>query len=110
MATFDKAIAIAGGHSQLVSLKAYALAKAGRREEALAIVRDIEKFGERKPAPSHNLAIAWTALGDHDRAFYWLERAYRDRLYLLRWVAVGPGFEPLRSDPRYADLMRRMGL
>lgn len=110
VATFDKAIAIAGGHSQLLSLKAYALAKAGRREEALAIVREIEKFAESRPAPSHNLAIAWTALGDHDRAFYWLERAYRDRLYLLRWVAVGPGFEPLRGDPRYADLMRRMGL
>ena len=48
--------------------------------------------------------------GDRDRAFYWLERAYRDRIYLLRWVAVGPAFEPLRSEPRYADLMRRMGL
>lgn len=110
VATFDKALTGRGNSSQLLSLKAYALAKAGRREEALAIVRDIEKFGERAPAPSHNLAIAWTALGDHDRAFYWLERAYRDRLYLLRWVAVGPGFEPLRGDPRYADLMRRMGL
>lgn len=110
VATFDKALLIGRGHSQLLALKAYALAKAGRREEALAIVREIEKFGERAPAPSHNLAIAWTALGDHDRAFYWLERAYRDRLYLLRWVAVGPGFEPLRGDPRYADLMRRMGL
>ena len=111
IATFDRALEIAGGpSSQLLSLKAYALAKAGRREEALAIVREIEKFGERRPPPSHNLAVAWVALGDHDRAFYWLERAYRDQLYLLRWVAVGPGFEPLRKDPRYADLMKRMRL
>ncbi|HEY0157563.1 MAG TPA: tetratricopeptide repeat protein [Thermoanaerobaculia bacterium] len=111
VAAFDRALAVRRRDSaQLLSLKAYALAKGGRREEALALVREVEQGAERGPAPSHNLALAWTALGDHDRAFFWLERAYRDRLYLLRAVTVGPGYEPLRGDPRYRDLVRRMGL
>jgi len=110
LAAIERASAVDGRHSQLEAIRASALAKAGRREEALAIVAELEEFGKRKPPPSHTLALAWTILGDHDRAFYWLERAYRDRLYFLRWVTVGPGFEPLRKDPRYADLLRRMGL
>lgn len=57
-----------------------------------------------------NLALAWTALGDRDRAFGWLERAYRDHLYLLRVVTVEQGFEPRRKDPRYAQLLARMRL
>jgi DNA-binding winged helix-turn-helix (wHTH) protein/TolB-like protein/Flp pilus assembly protein TadD len=108
IATFDRALGTrVGSSSQLAALKAYALATAGRREEALAIVREIEKLNA---PPSPNLALAWTALGDHDRAFHWLERAYRDQLYLLRIVAVMPGYEPLRKDPRYVDLMKRMRL
>lgn len=96
--------------SQLQSLYAYAAAKAGHRDEAMRVVGEIEKLGERKSVASVNLAAAYTALGDHDRAFYWLDRAYNDHLYLLRMVTVDQAYEPLRSDPRYADLMRRMGL
>lgn len=95
---------------QLLALLAYAEAKAGHRDAALAIVRDLEKRAEHEPTASPNLAMAWTALGDHDRAFFWLERAYTDRLFLLRVITVGDGFAPLRGDPRYADLIRRMGL
>jgi hypothetical protein len=59
---------------------------------------------------SFNLGLALTALGDHDGAFQWLERAYAERLFLLRIITVHPGYAPLRNDPRYADLVRRMGL
>lgn len=102
-----QALAISPGSSQLLIVEAYAHARAGNRDKALAIVRDIEN-GDAPP--SHGLALAWTALGDHDRAFHWLERAYNDRLYLLRTAVFMPGYAPLKTDPRYADLMRRMGL
>jgi DNA-binding winged helix-turn-helix (wHTH) protein/TolB-like protein/Tfp pilus assembly protein PilF len=98
------------GFSQHKALYAYALARAGRRAEALQLIGEIEALSSKVDVASVNLALAWTALGDHDRAFQWLERAYRDRLFLLRIITTNSGYEPLRSDPRYADLIRRMGL
>ncbi|HEX8410714.1 MAG TPA: tetratricopeptide repeat protein [Thermoanaerobaculia bacterium] len=103
----DQALAIQPGNTQLLSLKAYAHAKAGRRDQALTLIRDLETTDH---APAPNLALAWTALGNHDRAFHWLDRAYEERLYLLRVIAAKPGYAPLRGDPRYAELMGKMGL
>lgn len=97
--------------AQLQALQAYASARAGKRPEALRILRDLERRaagGTTMAAP--NMALAWTAASGHDRAFYWLERAYAERLWLLRTVNAEQGFEPLRRDPRYPDLIRRMGL
>ena len=108
--TFDRALQHSPGDWQILALKAWAAARAGRREEALQILADLDRHITSQSAPSHNLALAWTALGDHDKAFAWLERAYKDRLFLLRIVTVHPGFDPLRNDPRYADLVERMGL
>lgn len=99
-----------GGNSQLPALYAYAAAKAGHRDEALRIVRELEARDSAEDVAASNLALAWTALGDHDRAFHWLERAYAKRTYLLRAINVEQGYEPLRKDPRYADLIRRMGI
>jgi tetratricopeptide (TPR) repeat protein len=110
IAKLEEALAIHPGSSRLLALEAYAHAKAGRREKALAMIRDLEKRDQRQPVGPPNLALAWTALGDHDRAFYWLDRAYAERLFLLRVITVQPGFAPLRGDPRYAKLVRKMGL
>ncbi|HET8773199.1 MAG TPA: winged helix-turn-helix domain-containing protein, partial [Thermoanaerobaculia bacterium] len=96
--------------SQVRGLYAYAAAKAGRREEALHVLHELEAAGETESVAEANIALAWTALGDRDKAFAWLERAYRTHSYLLRVVTVEQGYEPLRSDPRYADLLRRMSL
>lgn len=96
--------------SQLPALYAYVAAKAGHREEALRVVRELEARQPHETIAAANIALAWTALGDHDRAFQWLERAYAKRTYLLRMITVEQGFEPLRRDPRYADLIRRMGI
>lgn len=62
-----------------------------------------------------NLAGAYAAAGDKDRAFYWLEQAYKDRgraIFALSMIFLNtdPGLDPLRSDPRYKDLLRRIGL
>lgn len=96
--------------SQLPTLYAYTAAKAGHRDEALRIVREVEARPPGEDIAAANLALAWTALGNHDHAFQWLERAYAKRSYLLRVITVEQGFEPLRKDPRYADLIRRMGI
>jgi DNA-binding winged helix-turn-helix (wHTH) protein/tetratricopeptide (TPR) repeat protein len=110
IAKLEEALAIRPGSTVLLGIEAFAQARAGHRDKALAIVHGIERRAERESVSPQNLALAWTALGDHDRAFHWLERAYDERLFLLRVITVQPGFAPLRGDPRYTDLVRRMGL
>jgi hypothetical protein len=54
--------------------------------------------------------MAYTGLGDLDRAFSWLERGYRERALFVPLIQVDPRLDPLRRDPRFGDLLRRMGL
>ena len=82
----------------------------GRRVEALAIIKELEAKYERHEALGQDLAAVYAGLGDKDQAFAWLEKDYQAHsanLSRTRWQLP---FESLRSDPRYADLLRRMGL
>jgi serine/threonine-protein kinase len=65
---------------------------------------------EHGPAPSLSLAAAYAKLGEQDKAFEWLEKAYERRNSSLPYLAVNPDFDPLRDDPRFDDLLRRIGL
>ena len=56
------------------------------------------------------MAIIYALLGDKDAAFEWLEKAYRDGAYGMLFLKVSPWFDDLRSEPRFQDLMRRVGL
>jgi hypothetical protein len=58
----------------------------------------------------YNVALIFTGFSDNDRAFEWLERAYQGRASRLGWLAVLPEFDALRPDPRFSDLLRRIGL
>jgi hypothetical protein len=55
-------------------------------------------------------AIVYVGLGDRERAVAWLDKAYQDRSAFLIWLKVEPLFDPLRSDPGFQDLLRRVGL
>ena len=56
------------------------------------------------------IAGVYAQLGDKDNAFLWLERAYENRDFFLTFVKVDPQMDPLRSDPRFKDLLTRIGL
>ena len=61
-------------------------------------------------APPLNIAFIFANLGDNDKAFYWLNRAFDERESRLGNMKSSPNFDPLRSDPRFAELMKRVGL
>ena len=81
---------------------------AGRRKEALAILEKLEStqpdFG------SVAMAVLYTSLGEREKAFAMLEKAYTARNPRLQDLKIEPGLDPLRSDPRFKDLVARVGL
>lgn len=95
--------AVAGGLGFL-------LAVSGRRREALDIIAQFKKLSATKYIDGCMVASIYAGLGDKDHAFDWLAKAYEGRSSSMVFLKVDPFFDGLRSDPRYADLVRRIGL
>jgi adenylate cyclase len=87
-----------------------ALAALGRREEAEEILARLEHESRQQYVRAEYLAMGHAAIGDLDRAFAALERAYQARSAGLIYLHLDPGYEPLRGDPRYQELVQRIGL
>jgi eukaryotic-like serine/threonine-protein kinase len=87
-----------------------ALVPLGRRDEAEAILSRLEDESRRHYVRAEILAMGHAAIGDMDAAFACLERAWRQRSAGLIYLNLDPGYQPLRGDPRFGDLVRRIGL
>jgi tetratricopeptide (TPR) repeat protein len=110
IAEYSKAIPLSGDSPDEPASLAFAYATAGRRAEAMSIVRELEARAARAYTPPALIAAVYGALGERDTAFQFLERAFRERDSLLVYLKVEPTFDPLRSDPRFAALLTRVGL
>src|SRR5260370_2997844 len=91
-----------------VLIRAYALA--GRRADALRLLADLKNRRQAGYVPAAAFVNAYLGLGDYDQAFVWLEQAYKEQSNILQFVKVHPYFDPLRGDPRFTQLVRRVGL
>jgi TolB-like protein/Flp pilus assembly protein TadD len=114
---FDEAIAEAKRGSELNEfssaprgLLGYALAKAGRRVEAEAIITTLLKQSQTDYASPYNIALIYNGLNRTHEALDWLERGMESRDPRLVWLSVDPKWNNLRTDPRYLTLLRRLGL
>ncbi len=87
-----------------------ALAALDRMEEAEEILARLEQESRQQYIRSEYLAMGHAALGHLDQAFASLERAYEARSAGLIYLHLDPGYEPLRADPRYAELIRKIGV
>jgi serine/threonine-protein kinase len=105
---YQKAIALEQGNPALAANLARVYAATGKRTEALKIISQLREPLKRRYVSSCLIAPIYAALGDPGRAFQWLEKAYQERDSQLAYLKVAPGFDSLRSDPRYQDLLRRM--
>jgi tetratricopeptide (TPR) repeat protein len=110
IAAFEKAMSIAGrGRNTLASL-GHVLGSSGRKAEAEAILTELQKRGGSGPIQPYMLALVLVGLGRNDEALTMLERSYDDRSALLSYLDRDPRFDPLRSSPRFTQLLRRMNL
>jgi tetratricopeptide (TPR) repeat protein len=112
IASFKTAIEVAGDDARPPAALATAYAAAGRRDEAEAILKELETRSTREPVPTEVFVRIHTALGNWDNAFEWLERSAEDRSisYYLFDLRYEPLYAPLRSDPRLARMFRSLGL
>jgi TolB-like protein/Flp pilus assembly protein TadD len=108
---FEEALKLSGTEDTDLQLDlGFAYAMSGNRDEAGRILAKLETLHEQGVVPSSSVAILHGALGESNEAFAWLEKAYEERDPQLTYLKAGRRFEPLRNDPRFKQLVRRIGL
>ena len=108
VAEFEKAIALAGHADAFDANLAYVLAVSGRRQAATAILTNMQARNSHNPSAQSNIALIYVGLGEREQAIAWLEKAYASRFNPS--ILLRPAFDSVRSDPRFQDLRRRIGL
>jgi pentatricopeptide repeat protein len=106
----EKAVALTNRSAAVIGVLIRAYAHAGRRTEALRLLDELKRRQKAGYVPAAAFVNAYLGLGDNEQAFAWLERAYNEKSRILQFTKVHPFFDPLRGDPRFADLTRRVGL
>jgi len=107
---FECAVRYAKDNLLLVTSLIHSYAISGRRAKALKALEEFKKTGKWRYVPAIYFACIYAGLLDKDQAFAWLEKAYQERSDGLTYLNVEPTFDPLRSDPRFRNLLRRVGL
>jgi TolB-like protein/Tfp pilus assembly protein PilF len=110
IAELNRARPISADWSYIIGEIGYVHAALGERADALAVIQQLNERSAREHVDPVLTAYIYIALGDKDQAFVWLDKGYEERSGMMCWIGIEPRFDPLRSDPRFADLLRRMGL
>jgi TolB-like protein/DNA-binding winged helix-turn-helix (wHTH) protein/Flp pilus assembly protein TadD len=108
VAELRKAVQLSGGSPTCIANLARAYVVSGKRSEALKLLSDLKKRSDPGYSNASEIAVIYASLGDTDQAMNWLEKGYEERFN--PGVLLRPGFDPLRSDSRFQDLVRRIGL
>src|SRR2546430_7577055 len=99
---------LSGGQLDQVAVLGLAYAEAGRRAEARKVLKTLEQAARQRPDLAHSIALVPPGLGEKDQAFARLEQAYQAHDGSLILLQVNPLLDPLRSDARFQDLVRRV--
>ena len=108
VAELQKGVQLSGGSPTCIANLARAYAASGKRNEATKLLGDLKKRSNPSYSYGSEIATIYASLGDKDQALNWLEKAYEERFN--PGVLMRPGFDPLRSDPRFEELVRRIGV
>jgi TolB-like protein/DNA-binding winged helix-turn-helix (wHTH) protein/Flp pilus assembly protein TadD len=108
VAELQEAVQLSAGSPTCLANLARAYAASGRRSEAAKLLSDLKKHSSPGYSHASEIAVVYAALGDKNQAMTWLEKGYEERFN--PGVLLRPGFDPLRSEPRFQELLRRIGL
>lgn len=106
----EKALSVSNRSPGVIGVLVRAYAHAGRRTDALRLLAELKKRKQAGYVPAAAFVNAYLGLGEKEDAFAWLEQGYNEHSNILQWLKVHPYFDPLRNDPRFQDLVRRVGL
>jgi len=108
VAELQNAVQLSGGSPTAIANLARAYVASGKRSEAVKLLNDLKKRSNPVSSHASEIAVIYATLGDTDQAMNWLEKGYEERFN--PGVLLRPGFDALRSDPRFQNLVRRIGL
>jgi tetratricopeptide (TPR) repeat protein len=106
----EKAVSVSDRSPGIMGVLVAAYAHAGRRTDALRLLAELKTRNQKGYVPAAAFITAYLGLGDYNEAFVWFERAYQEQSNILQFLKVHPFFDPVRNDPRFVDLLRRVGL
>jgi len=106
----EKAAALSDRTPAIIGVLVHAYAQAGRRSQAMGLIEELKRRQQKGYVPAAAFVNAYLGLGDKEQAFAWMERAYEEQSMILQYLKVHPFFDPVRDDPRFKDLVRRVGL
>jgi Flp pilus assembly protein TadD len=110
VAELQKACELSGDSPGMAAVLGHAYAASGKTSEAMNILNTLKELSKRKYVPSYYMAMIYVGLGERDQALHWLEKAYEEQAASLAYLNVDPSMDDLRSDSRFQDLVRRVGL
>jgi tetratricopeptide (TPR) repeat protein len=110
ISAFKKAVTCSGNHSGYIASLAHACAVAGRRKEALNLLKQLDRIARKQYVSPFAFALVYAGTGNTDQAFDWLDKAYHERSSALPFLKINPRLATLRSDRRFHLLLRRLGL
>jgi Flp pilus assembly protein TadD len=95
-------------NSQSHAYRAYALAKWGKLSEAREVLNELLKLSTETYVPPYNIAVAYNAMGETEKALDYVEKGFSDRDVRMVFLKVEPQWDSLRSEPRFVDLIKQM--
>jgi TolB-like protein/Tfp pilus assembly protein PilF len=110
IAECEKLVILSKGDAEVLAFLGNFYAVSGKNAEALKVIDRLKKLLKQRYVSPFYMAIVYAGLRQKDQAFKWLEKAYQERSSLITYLKVEPTFESLHSDPRFADLLQRIGL
>ncbi|HKQ53900.1 MAG TPA: tetratricopeptide repeat protein [Pyrinomonadaceae bacterium] len=107
---YERATALSGGGPLVLAAEAHAHALSGEHAKARLLLDELQELSKERYVSPYYVAAVHTALGEREEAFAWLDLAYENRSEGMVWLKVDPTLDSLRSSPRFADLLRGVGL
>jgi adenylate cyclase len=108
----QKMVDLAAASPYALRALGWAYGVSGKKDEARKLLDTLKERAKQERVDPTDFALIYAGLGEKEQAFAWLHRAYEERSgsWMLIWLKVGPWYDPLRSDPQFTELLRKVGL